>query len=163
MLATIVNSLAIADCFKKIGVDADVLSAMSVSSVCDTYSVRRARAAIDGGKILLLAGGTGNAFFSTDSGAALRANELRADAVVKVTKVDGVYDRDPQKYGDAKKIDKISFQEVLLRRLNIMDSTAFSLCMDSNIPIVVVGGESDLKNIGRALMGESVGTTVSND
>jgi uridylate kinase len=162
MLATVINSLAIADYLGKIGVGVEVLSSLPVPTVCERYSIRHAQRSIGDGKVLLLGGGTGNAFFSTDSGAALRANELSADVVVKVTKVDGVYDKDPRKYADAKKFDKISFRDVLLRRLNVMDSTAFSLCMDNNIPIIVIDGENDLKNVGRALNGEPVGTTISN-
>jgi uridylate kinase len=162
MLATIINSMLIADGLSKLGVGTTVFSSIPMPDICETYYPRHAQRDITAGKVLLLAGGTGRAFFSTDSAAALRANELDADVVIKVTKVDGVYDKDPQKYGDAKKFDKISFQEILVRRLTIMDSTAFSLCMDNNIPIVIVGGEGNLENVGRALNGEAVGTTISN-
>jgi uridylate kinase len=163
MLATVLNAMAIADCLRRLGVDAEVFSAIPMPSVCNSYYTRDAQRAIDEGKVLLLAGGTGSAFFSTDSAAALRANELHADVVIKATKVDGVYDKDPRKHSDAKKFTKISFEEVLLKRLHVMDSTAFSLCMDNDIPIIVVEAEKDLKNIGRALHGELVGTTISND
>jgi uridylate kinase len=163
MLATVINSLAIADCLRGIGVATEVLSALHVPSICEQYNVRMARRALMDGNVLLLAGGTGNAFFSTDSGAALRANELCADVVIKGTKVDGVYDSDPKICKSAKRFDRISFRDVLQRRLNVMDSTAFSLCMDNNIPIIVVNVEADLKNVGRALHGEIVGTTILND
>ncbi|MDR1433101.1 MAG: UMP kinase [Puniceicoccales bacterium] len=162
MLATTINSMAIGDCLEKLGVGAVVLSSLPMPDFCEPYYPRRAQKAIGEGTVLLLAGGTGRAFFSTDSAAALRASELCADVVVKATKVDGVYDKDPKKYGDAKKFDRISFQEILARRLSVMDSTAFSLCMDNDIPVIIVDAERDLKNIGRVLRGESLGTTIAN-
>jgi uridylate kinase len=162
MLATVINAIAIADCLRTLSVAAEVFSALPMVSVCETYHVRHAKKSMDDGNVLLLAGGTGNAFFSTDTAAAMRANELRADVIVKGTKVDGVYDKDPKVHGDAKKFSKISFQDVLLRRLNVMDSTAFSLCMDNDMPIVIVDAERNLKSIGRALLGEEIGTTIAN-
>jgi uridylate kinase len=162
MLATIINSMAIADFLRKLEVAVEVFSALPMLNVCETYYPRYAQKAMGDGKIVLLAGGTGSAFFSTDSAAALRANELYADVIIKATKVDGVYDKDPKHHRDAVKFDKISFQEVLLRHLRVMDSTAFSLCMDNNIPILIVDAQNDLKNIGRAVRGEMVGTTISN-
>jgi uridylate kinase len=162
MLATIINSMAIADFLKKLEVAVEVFSALPMLNVCETYYPRYAQKAMDDGKIVLLAGGTGSAFFSTDSAAALRASELHADVIIKATKVDGVFDKDPKHHRDAVKFDKISFQEVLLRHLRVMDSTAFSLCMDNNIPILIVNAQKDLKNIERAIRGEMVGTTVSN-
>jgi uridylate kinase len=162
MLATVINSMAIGDCLEKLGVEAMVLSALPMPDFCEPYYPRRAQRAIGKGKVLLLAGGTGRAFFSTDSAAALRASELGADVVLKATKVDGVYDRDPKKHADAKKFGKISFQEVLTQRLHIMDSTAFSLCMDNDIPIIIVDAEHNLGNISRVLGGENIGTTITN-
>ncbi|MDR0741968.1 MAG: UMP kinase [Puniceicoccales bacterium] len=162
MLATIINSMAIADFLRKLEVAVEVFSALPMLNICETYYPRYAQKAMDEGKIILLAGGTGSAFFSTDSAAALRASELHADVIIKATKVDGVYDKDPKHHRDAAKFDKISFQEVLLRHLQVMDSTAFSLCMDNNIPILIVDAQKDLKNIGRAIRGEIVGTTISN-
>jgi uridylate kinase len=162
MLATVINSMAIADFLRKLEVAVEVFSAFPLLNVCETYYPRYAQKAMDDGKVVLLAGGTGSAFFSTDSAAALRANELHADVIIKATKVDGVYDKDPKHHRDAVKFDKISFQEVLLRHLRVMDSTAFSLCMDNNIPIIIVDAQKDLKNIGRAIRGEMVGTTISN-
>ncbi|MDR2776913.1 MAG: UMP kinase [Puniceicoccales bacterium] len=162
MLATIINSMAIADFLRKLEVAVEVFSALPMLNICETYYPRYAQKAMGDGKIVLLAGGTGSAFFSTDSAAALRASELHADVIIKATKVDGVYDKDPKHHRDAAKFDKISFQEVLLRHLQVMDSTAFSLCMDNNIPILIVDAQKDLKNIRRAVQGEIVGTTISN-
>jgi uridylate kinase len=162
MLATIINSMAIADFLKRLEVATEIFSALPMLNICETYYPRHAQKAMDDGKIVLLAGGTGSVFFSTDSAAALRASELHADVIVKATKVDGVYDKDPNVHRDAVKFDKISFQEVLLRHLQVMDSTAFSLCMDNNIPILIVNAQKDLKNIARALLEEIVGTTISN-
>jgi uridylate kinase len=162
MLATIINSMAIADFLGKLEVAVEVFSALPMLNICATYYPRCAQKAMDDGKIVLLAGGTGSAFFSTDSAAALRASELHADVIIKATKVDGVYDKDPKHHRDAVKFNEISFQEVLLRHLQVMDSTAFSLCMDNNIPILIVNAQKDLKNIGRAVQGETVGTTISN-
>ncbi|MDR2779244.1 MAG: UMP kinase [Puniceicoccales bacterium] len=162
MLATIVNAIAIADFLRKLEVTTEVFSALPMLNICETYYPRRAQKAMNDGKVVLLAGGTGSAFFSTDTAAALRANELHADVIVKATKVDGVYDKDPKVYRNAVKFDKISFQEILLKRLRVMDSTAFSLCMDNNIPILIVDAQKDLKNIRRALFEEMIGTMVSN-
>jgi uridylate kinase len=162
MLATIINSMAIADFLRKLEVAVEVFSALPMLNVCETYCPRYAQKAIGDGKIVLLAGGTGSAFFSTDSAAALRASELHADVIIKATKVDGVYDKDPKHHRDAVKFNEISFQEVLLQHLQVMDSTAFSLCMDNDIPILIVNAQKDLKNIGRAIRGEVVGTTISN-
>jgi uridylate kinase len=163
MLATVVNAMAISGCLKNMGVPSIVLSALQMVDICETYYPRYGQQYIEEGKVLLLAGGTGKAFFSTDSAAALRAAELHCDVVVKATKVDGVYDKDPMRYGDGKKFEKISFRDVLVNHLSVMDSTAFSLCMDNGIPIIVVDGESDPKNIGRAIDGEAVGTTIYKD
>jgi uridylate kinase len=160
MLSTVINSMAVADTLTKHGVPVNVFSVLMMPDICSTYYPRSAQKSMEDGNVLLLAGGTGSAFFSTDSAAALRANELHADVVVKATKVGGVYNKDPQKFPDAKKFDLISFDEVLSRRLHVMDSTAFSLCMENNIPIIVVDAENDMKNIWRALCGEMVGTIV---
>ncbi|MDR0679477.1 MAG: UMP kinase [Puniceicoccales bacterium] len=162
MLATVINCLAIQDGLESLNVSTQVYSALPMANVCNTFFIRDALRDINEGKVLLLAGGTGSAFFSTDSAAALRANELKADIVVKGTKVDGVYDRDPKKFSNARKFDKISFSDVLKNRLNVMDSTAFSLCMDNNIPILIVDAASNMGNVKRALLGETLGTLVSN-
>ena len=160
MLATVINSMAIADILIRRGVPVEVFSSLMMPDICATYYPRSAQKSMGDGNVLLLAGGTGSAFFSTDSAAALRANELHADVVIKATKVGGVYNKDPQKFPDAIKFDLISFDEALSRHLNVMDSTAFSLCMENNIPIIVVDAENDMKNIWRALCGEMVGTIV---
>ncbi|MDR3274290.1 MAG: UMP kinase [Puniceicoccales bacterium] len=162
MLATVINCLAVQDGLERLSVPTRVYSALPMPSVCDTFFVRDALRDIGEGKVLLLAGGTGSAFFSTDSAAALRANELKADIVVKATKVNGVYDKDPKKFADAKKFDTISFADVLKNRLNVMDSTAFSLCMDNNIPVLILDVVGDINNVKRALLGEKIGTLVSN-
>jgi uridylate kinase len=162
MLAIRMNSIAMADYPKKIGVGAEVFSALPMLNICETYYPRHAQNSMENGKAVSLGGGTGSAFFSTDSAAALRANELQADVIVKATKVNSVYDKDPKVYNDAMKFDQISFQEVLLRRLKVMDSTAFSLCMDNNILIIIVDAKSDLKNTSRVLEGETIGTRISN-
>ncbi|MDR2436057.1 MAG: UMP kinase [Puniceicoccales bacterium] len=162
MLATAINCLAVQDGIEKLGLASRVYSAISMPDVCDTFTIRDALRDIGEGKILLLAGGTGSAFFSTDSAAALRASELQADIVVKATKVDGIYDRDPKRFPGAKKFDVISFADALKNRFNVMDSTAFSLCMDNNIPILILDAASNMDNIERALLGEKLGTLVSN-
>ncbi len=163
MLATIINAMAVADVLRKSNVPVSVFSSMPMPNICDTYFPRHVGAVMDSGNVVILSGGTGSAFFSTDSAAALRANELHADVVVKATKVDGVYDKDPKIFYDAVKYSKLTFSDVLMRRLHVMDSTAFSLCMDNDIPIIVVGAENDLNNISRVLSGEPVGTLISNE
>ncbi|MDR1255306.1 MAG: UMP kinase [Puniceicoccales bacterium] len=162
MLATAINCLAVQDGLEKLNAAARVYSAIPMVDVCDTFFVRDALRDMGEGKILLLAGGTGRAFFSTDSAAALRASELKADIVVKATKVDGVYDKDPKIFANAEKFEKISFADALKNRLNVMDSTAFSLCMDNNIPILILDAASDINNVRRALRGEKLGTFISN-
>lgn len=163
MLATVINCLAVKNCLSQFGVESQLYSALMIPDICEYYTVRSAVEAFFDGKILLLSGGTGNPFFSTDSAAALRASELQAELVLKATRVDGVYDRDPEKYPDAKKFDTISFQDVLKKHLNVMDSTAFALCMDNNIPILVTKVQmNDMSSIVRALHGERLGTLVGN-
>ncbi|MDR2720823.1 MAG: UMP kinase [Puniceicoccales bacterium] len=163
MLATAINCLAVQDGLEKLNLASCIYSAIPMPDICDTFTIRNALRDISEGKILLLAGGTGRAFFSTDSAAALCASELQADIVVKATKVDGVYDRDPKKFPDAKKFDVISFADVLKNRFHVMDSTAFSLCMDNDIPILILDATSNMDSIERALLGEKLGTLVSNN
>ncbi len=161
MLATVINCLALKNCLDSLNIQSRLYSSLMMPDVCEHYTVRSALHDISDKKIVLLAGGTGKAFFSTDSAAALHANELRADIVLKATKVDGVYNKDPEKYDDAKKFDKISFADVLTNQLNVMDSTAFALCMDNNIPILVVKASGDnMLNIELALQGQPIGTLV---
>ena len=159
MLATVMNSLALQDAFEHHGIASRVQSAINMLQVSEPYIRRRAGRHLEKGRVVILAAGTGNPYFTTDTTAALRACELNVDCLMKATKVDGVYDSDPKKNPDAKKFDNITYLEVLNRGLNVMDATATSLCMDNDMPMIVfdltVNG-----NIARALKGENVGTTV---
>jgi uridylate kinase len=136
-----------------------VQSAISMQSVCEPYIRRRAVRHMEKGRVVIFAAGTGNPSFSTDTTAALRASEMHADIILKATKVDGVYDKDPKKYPDAVKYDELTYIDALKQRLNVMDSTAFSLCLDNNVPILVFNMSSD-NAIRRAVTGEKVGTIV---
>lgn len=159
MLATVMNALALQDAFERRGVFSRVQSAINMQEVSEPYIRRRAIRHLEKGRVVILAAGTGNPYFTTDTTAALRACELGVDCLMKATKVDGVYDSDPVKNPDAKRFDRISYMEVLNRGLNVMDATATSLCMDNEVPMIVF----DLMkpgNISRALKGENVGTTV---
>ncbi len=159
MLATVMNALALQDAFERHGVYSRVQSAINMQEVSEPYIRRRAIRHLEKGRVVILAAGTGNPYFTTDTTAALRACEIDAECLLKATKVDGVYDSDPRTNPEAKKFDKISYLEVLSMGLNVMDSTATSLCMDNDLPMIVF----DLTvpgNIARALRGESVGTTV---
>lgn len=159
MLATVMNALALQDAFEHHGIFSRVQSAITMQEVSEPYIRRRAIRHLEKGRVVILAAGTGNPYFTTDTTAALRACELDADCLLKATKVDGVYDSDPMENPHAKRFDHITYREVLSRGLNVMDSTATSLCMDNNLPMIVF----DLTvqgNISRALKGESVGTTV---
>ena len=159
MLATVMNSLALQDGFERHGIYSRVLSAINMQEVSEPYIRQRAERHMDKGRVVILAAGTGNPYFTTDTTAALRACELHMECLMKATKVDGVYDRDPVKYPDAQKFDSISFMEVLNRGLDVMDATATSLCMDNNMPMIVFS-LTERGNIARALKGENVGTTV---
>ena len=159
MLATVMNALALQDAFERHGIFSRVQSAINMQEVSEPYIRRRAIRHLEKGRVVILAAGTGNPYFTTDTTAALRACELDVDVLMKATKVDGVYDSDPVKNSDAKRYDRISYMEVLSQGLNVMDSTATSLCMDNKVPMIVF----DLTvqgNIARALKGEDVGTTV---
>ena len=159
MLATVMNALALQDAFERHGIFSRVQSAINMQEVSEPYIRRRALRHMEKGRVVILAAGTGNPYFTTDTTAALRACELGVDVLMKATKVDGVYDSDPRKNPDAQRFERISYMEVLSRGLNVMDSTATSLCMDNNIPMIVF--DLTVKgNISRALRGESVGTTV---
>jgi uridylate kinase len=159
MLATVMNALAIQEALEKIGVQTRVQSAIKMEQVAEAYIRRRAQRHLEKGRVVIFAAGTGNPYFTTDTAAALRACEIDADCMLKATKVDGVYDKDPQKYPDAKKFDKISYLEVLTKEIQVMDSTATSLCMDNNMPMIVFNLEKE-GNIASALRGEPVGTIV---
>jgi len=160
MLATVINALAMQDALEKLGARVRVMSALKINDVCEDYIRRRAVRHLEKGRIAIFAAGTGNPFFTTDSGAALRAIEIGADLLLKATKVDGVYDRDPGKFPDATRFDRLTYDEVLNRDLQVMDTAAFALCRDSEVPLRIY----DLSvpgNLMRILRGEDVGTLVS--
>jgi uridylate kinase len=159
MLATVQNSLALQDYLERAGVETRVLSAIDMKEVAEPFIPRRALRHLEKGRVVLFAAGTGNPFFTTDTAAVLRAAQIDAQAIFKATDVDGVFDRDPQKFADAVRFDQLTYLEVLDRGLRVLDSTAVSLSMDNSIPIVVFNMETD-GNITRACMGENVGTTV---
>ena len=159
MLATIMNAIALQDSLEKIGCQTRTLSAINVTQIAEPYIRRRAIRHMEKGRIVIIAGGTGNPFFTTDSAAALRATELGSDILLKGTKVDGVYNKDPEKYTDAKKYKKLSYKKVLQDNLRVMDMTAITLCKENNIPIKVF----NIKNSGDLLdivMGSKIGTTI---
>lgn len=162
MLATVMNSLAIQGSLEHHGVSCVVQSAIEMKNVADTFIRRKAERHLDQGRVVIFAAGTGSPFFSTDTTAALRASEMGADVVFKATMVDGVYDSDPKKNPSAKRYARVNFHECISQQLKVMDATAFSLCMDNHIPIVVFdlapGG-----NVTRALRGEPIGTVVSSE
>jgi uridylate kinase len=159
MLATVMNGLAIQDTLEKHGVFTRVMSAIEMQSVAEPYIRRRAMRHLEKGRVVIFAAGTGNPYFTTDTTAALRALEIGADVIMKATKVDGVYDSDPVSNPDAVKFDELPYMEVLSRGLKVMDSTAISLCMDNDLPILVFN-ITTAGNIVRALSGERVGTIV---
>ena len=161
MLATTINALGVCDALEQLGVDVRVQTAISMRQVAEPYIRNKAVSHLDKGRVVIFGCGTGNPFFSTDTAAALRAVEIEADIIMKATMVDGVYDSDPKKNPDAKKVDCISFQEVLSRDLAVMDSTASALCKDNDLPILVFSIEEP-ENIYRAVCGENIGTVVSN-
>lgn len=159
MLATVMNALALMDAMERIGLVTRVQSAIEMHAVAEPYIRRRAIRHLEKGRVVILGGGTGNPYFSTDTAAALRAMEIGADVLIKATKVDGVYDMDPMVNPEARRFDRLSYIETLNRRLEVMDSTAISLCMDNNLPILVLNlfNPEALKS---ALYGEPVGTLV---
>ena len=160
MLATIMNALALQEGLERTGVDTRVQSAISMQEVAEPYIRRKAIRHLEKGRVVIFAGGTGNPYFTTDTTAALRACEIDAEAILKATQVDGIYDSDPHANPDATKFDEISYMEVLSRELHVMDSTATTLCMDNGIPIIVFNLHKP-GNIDCVLKGEHVGTTVS--
>ena len=160
MLATIMNAISVQDALENINCETRTLSAINVSQIAEPYIRRRAIRHLEKGRIVIISGGTGNPFFTTDSAAALRAKELGADIVFKGTKVDGVYDKDPMKYKDAKKFNNITYSEVLNKNLRVMDLTAITLCKENNLPIQVfnINNAGDLKEL---VCGSKLGTLVS--
>ncbi|QJB58107.1 UMP kinase [Pseudodesulfovibrio sp. zrk46] len=159
MLATVMNALAVQDALEKNGCDTRVMTALNMAEVAEPYIRRRALRHMDKGRVVICAAGTGNPYFTTDSGAALRALELKCDAIFKATKVDGVYDKDPAKFDDAVKYETVSYIETLEKRLGVMDSTAISMARDNELPIVVFNLYEE-GNIRRAANGDNIGTTV---
>lgn len=158
MLATVLNALAVQDMLEKFGYPTRVLSAIDMQEVCEPFIRRRAMRHLEKGRVVICAAGTGNPYFTTDTTAALRGMELQCDAIIKATKVDGIYDKDPAKFPDAVKYDSLSYDETLSRHLGVMDAAAFALVRDNNVPIIVcrmLGGD-----IRRAILGEQVGTIV---
>ncbi len=160
MLATVMNSLALQDALESIGVDARVMSAISVHDVCEDYIRRRAIRHLEKGRVVICAGGTGNPFFTTDTAAALRAIEIGADIVLKATKVDGVYSADPALDAQAELFDELSYDRVIENKLGVMDANAIVLCRDQGMPIRVFSVFEE-GNLGRLIKGEAIGTLVS--
>jgi uridylate kinase len=159
MLATVMNALAMQDALEKLGSYARTMSALKINEVCEDYIRRRAIRHLEKGRIAIFAAGTGNPFFTTDSAAAMRAVEINADLMLKATKVDGVYDSDPKKNPDAKRFDKLSYDEVITRDLKVMDTAAIALCRDYDIPLRIY----DMSRPGdlmRIVQGENIGTLV---
>jgi len=160
MLATVMNALALMDSLESKGVITRVQTAIEMRSVAEPYIRRRAMRHMEKGRVVILGGGTGNPYFSTDTAAALRAMEIGADVLIKATKVDGVYDKDPKVHADAVKFSELTYLDAISRRLEVMDSTALTLCMDNDMPIMVLNlWEDDV--LRRALLGEKVGTLVT--
>ena len=159
MLATVMNALAVSDKLAQLGVPSEVFSSIEMPKVAPVFDRKAALTAMEAGKVAVFGGGTGNPFFSTDTATALRAVEVSADVMFKATMVDGVYDKDPHKYPDAKKYDTLTFSKVLEDQLAVMDGTAATLCRDNRLPILVFD-LADPDNIARAVQGENVGTLV---
>lgn len=159
MLATVMNALALQDRFERMNVPARVMSAIHMSQVCEPYTVRRALRHLEKGRIVIFAGGTSNPYFSTDTGAALRALEIRAEVLAKATRVNGVFDKDPLTHPDAVMFKQVSHQEVLARGLQVMDAAAVAMCRDNHLPVVVFNLNVP-GNIMRMTMGESIGTLI---
>lgn len=159
MLATCINALALQDALEKAGVPTRVQSAIEMAEIAEPYIRRRAIRHLEKGRIVIFGAGTGNPYFTTDTAASLRAMEINAEVLMKATKVDGIYDKDPMKHSDAKKYDTISYIEVLQKGLQVMDSTAISLCMDNKLPIMTFD-LAKTGNILKAVTGENIGTIV---
>ena len=161
MLATVMNAVAVQDALEKVGCPTRVLSAIDIRELCEPYIHRRAVRHMEKGRIIICAAGTGNPYFTTDTAAALRGVELKCDAIIKATKVDGIYDKDPMKYGDAVRFENLSYDETIRRHLKVMDTTAITLAQENKVPVVVCnmfGG-----NIKRVVCGEPAGTIVEGE
>ena len=159
MLATVMNSLALQDALEKLGVDTRLQTSLEMPAVAEPFIRRRALRHMHKGRVVILAAGTGDPYFTTDTGAALRALELNCDCLMKATKVDGVYDQDPQKHPEAKKYETLSYMDALKNRLEVMDTSAFALCMDNKLPIMVFNF-LEKGNAKKAVLGELIGTIV---
>jgi uridylate kinase len=159
MLATVINSLALQDSLEKMGIFTRVMSAIEMHQIAEPYIRRRAVRHLEKGRVVIFAGGTGNPFFTTDTAAALRAMEVKAQVILKATKVDGVYDTDPMIHKKAKKFAELSYIEVLKKGLKIMDATAISLCMDNHLPVIVFN-LTKKGNIRRVVLGQKIGTVI---
>jgi uridylate kinase len=159
MLATVINAMALQDSLEKVGVFTRVLSAIEMHEVCEPFIRRRAMRHLEKDRVVIFGAGTGNPYFSTDTAAALRAMEIKADVILKATRVEGIYDADPEKVADAKFFQQVTYRDVLHQDLKVMDSTAISLCMDNGMPIVVFNA-NHYGNIKRVVLGERVGSTV---
>lgn len=162
MLATVINSLALQNSIEKLGIPTRVQTAIEMPKVAEPFIKRRAQRHLEKGRVVIFGAGTGNPYFTTDTAAALRAIEMETDVVIKATKVDGIYDKDPEKYPDAKKYETVTYNEVLAKDLKVMDATAISLCRENKLPIIVFNSliEGNLKKV---VMGEHIGTTVVAD
>lgn len=160
MLATVINGMALQDALEQVGVSTRLQSALEINKVCEPFIRRKAIRHLEKGRIVIFAAGTGNPFFTTDTAASLRAVEIDADVVLKGTRVDGIYSADPEKHKEAKKFESISFADVLMNRLNVMDMTAFTVCQENNLPIIVFNMNTS-GNLKRIVAGEPVGTLVS--
>lgn len=162
MLATIMNALALQDAIERSGVPTRVQTALSIPSVAEPFILRKALRHFECGRIVIFACGTGNPYFSTDSGASLRAAEIKADVLLMAKNVDGVYTADPKTHPDAVKLDKLSYMDVINRGINVMDITSVTMCMENNIPIVAFGLNSE-NGLIKAAMGEKIGTIIANN
>ena len=159
MLATVINALALQDALEKQGVETRVQSAINMTQIAEPFIRRRAVRHLEKGRVVIFAAGTGNPYFSTDTAAALRANEIGAEVVLKATKVDGIYDKDPKKHADAKRYDQVSYTTALEKQLKVMDASAFALCMDNKMPIIVFDFFKP-HNLRNVVLGKKVGTQV---
>ncbi|WP_410207387.1 UMP kinase [Fusobacterium sp.] len=162
MLATVINSLALQNSIEKLGVPTRVQTAIEMPKIAEPFIKRRAQRHLEKGRVVIFGAGTGNPYFTTDTAAALRAIEMNTEVVLKATKVDGIYDKDPVKYSDAVKYDKVTYSEVLAKDLKVMDSTAISLCRENKLPIIVFDSLTE-GNIKKVIMGETIGTMVVAD
>jgi uridylate kinase len=162
MLATVINSLALQNAIEKLGVPTRVQTAIEMPKIAEPFIKRKAQRHLEKGRVVIFGAGTGNPYFTTDTAAALRAIEMNTEAVLKATKVDGIYDKDPVKYADAVKYDRVTYTEVLNKDLKVMDATAISLCRENKLPIVVFDSLTE-GNIKKVIMGENIGTVVVAD